>query len=141
MIDNAEMTRRSREIDTRSRRLEQEHQTLTARQSELAAGNRLNAGITNFAQRALHGIDTLDFAGRQQLLRLVLEDVRVQGWNVELHLRIPLDDTPPANTSASSSRTGTRPRARSSRSLRQPKEAVSSNDRLRSIGEPPQERP
>ena len=89
VIDNAEMKRRSHEIDVRARRLEQEHQTLTARQSELAAGNRLQLGITNFAQRALHGIDTLNFHGRQQLLRLVLEDVRVQGWNVELRLRIP----------------------------------------------------
>jgi hypothetical protein len=99
VIDNAEMRRRSREIDTRSQGLELEHQTLIARRSELAAGNRLSAGITNFAQRARRGIDTLDFHGRQQLLRLVLEDVRVQGWNVELHLRIPLDD-PPANTRA-----------------------------------------
>ena len=72
MIDNAEMRRRSREIDTRAQQLELEHQTLTARRSELAAGNRLSRSITNFAQRALHGIDTLDFQGRQQLLRLVL---------------------------------------------------------------------
>lgn len=75
VIDNAEMRRRCREIDTRSRGLEQEHQSLLARQSELAAGNRLSAAIANFAQRAVHGIDTLDFQGRQQLLRLVLEDV------------------------------------------------------------------
>ena len=134
VIDNAEMRRRSREIDTRAQRLELEHETLTARQSELAAGNRLSASITNFAQRALHGIDTLDFHGRQQLLRLVLEDVRVQGWNVELHLRIPLDDTPPANTSTAS-RTNKRSRPRSPRNPRPAKEAVSSNDHLRSIGE------
>ncbi|HEY5849058.1 MAG TPA: hypothetical protein VIT42_19920 [Microlunatus sp.] len=93
--------------------LELEHETLTARRSELAADNRLSASITNFTQRALHGIDTLDFHGRQQLLRLVLENVRVQGWNVELHLRIPLDDTPPANTSTRASRTNKRSRPRS----------------------------
>jgi site-specific DNA recombinase len=135
VIDNAEMRRCSREIDARSQRIEQEHQTLTARQSELAAGNRLSASITNFAQRALHGIDTLDFHGRQQLLRLVLEDVRVQGWSVELRLRIPLDDTPPANTSTCPSRTDKRSRPRSARNARPAKEAVSSNDHLRSIGE------
>lgn len=36
--------------------------------------------------------------GRQQLLRLVLEDVRVQGWQVELRLRIPIDEHPPDDT-------------------------------------------
>jgi site-specific DNA recombinase len=139
VIDNAEMRRRSREIDTRSRRLEQQHQTLIARQSELAAGNRLSATIADFAQRALHGIDTLDFHGRQQLLRLVLEDVRVQGWNVELRLRIPLDDNPPANTSTCPPHTDKRRRARSARNARPVKEAVSSNDHLRSMGERAQE--
>ena len=134
VIDNPEMTRRCREIDTRSRRLEQEHQTLTARQSELAADNRLSASIANFAQHALHGIDTLDFQGRQQLLRLVLEDVRVQGWNVELRLRIPLDDNPPT-----AARTGNRRKARTTRT-RPAKEAVSSNDHLRSTTERTQER-
>src|SRR5664279_398865 len=94
VIDNAEMLRRSREIDTRSRGLEQQHQTLITRRSELATDNRLHAGITNFAQRALHGIDTLDFHGRQQLLRLVLDDVRVHGWNVELRLRCLLYTSP-----------------------------------------------
>jgi site-specific DNA recombinase len=141
VIDNAEMRRRSREIDARSQRLEQELQALIARQSELAAGNRLSASITNFAQRTLNGIDTLDFQGRQQLLRLVLEDVRIQGWNVELRLRIPLDDTPPANTSTCAPRTDKRRRARSARNARQAKEPVSSNDHLRSIGEFPQELP
>jgi site-specific DNA recombinase len=137
VIDGAEMKRRGREIDVRAASLEQEHQTLTARQSELAAGNRLHLGIANFAQRALHGIDTLDFPGRQQLLRLVLEDVRVQGWNVELRLRIPLDDPPPADTrtSPAPARTDKRSRARSARNSRPAKEPVSSNDHLRSIGE------
>jgi len=137
VIDNAEMKRRSREINARARHLEQEHQTLTARQSELASDNRLHVGIANFAQRTLHGIDTLDFHGRQQLLRLLLEDVRVQGWNVELRLRIPLDDPPPADTRTSPARTAKSGRARS---VRTAKEAVSSNDHLRSIGERPQER-
>jgi site-specific DNA recombinase len=138
VIDNAEMRRRCREIDARSRRLDQEHQTLIARQSELAASNRLSASIGNFAQRAVHGIDTLDFHGRQQLLRLVLEDVRVQGWTVELRLRIPLDDNPPADTAAASL-PDKRRRARTARNPRTPKEAVSSNNHLRSIGELAQE--
>jgi site-specific DNA recombinase len=139
VIDNAEMRRRCREIDTRSRRLEQEHQTLLARQSQLTADDRLSTSIANFAQRAMHGIDTLDFQSRQQLLRLVLEDVRVHGWNVELRLRIPLDDTrPPAHT-ASASLAGKRRRARSARNSRTPKETVSSNDHLRSTRQLAQE--
>jgi len=140
VIDNAEMQRRCREIDVRARRLEQEHQTLITRQSELAADNRLHHGIANFAHRALHGIDTLDFNGRQQLLRLVLDDVRVQGWNVELRLRIPLDDTTPADATAAPQRTPKRRRAPSTRTNRSAKEAVSSNNHLRSIGEAAQER-
>lgn len=108
VIDNAEMKRRSGEIDARARRLEQEHQTLITRQSELTADNRLQLAIANFAQRALNGIDSLDFHGRQQLLRLVLDDVRVQGWNVELRLRIPLDDTTPADTAAAPRRSAKR---------------------------------
>jgi hypothetical protein len=134
VIDHAEMTRRSREIDAGAHHLEQEHQTLIARQSELATGNRLNASIATFAQRAVNGIDTLDFQGRQQLLRLMLEDVRVHGWNVELRLRIPLDDTPPTDT-ASASLADKHRHARSPRNSRTPKEAVSSIDRLRSTRE------
>jgi integrase/recombinase XerD len=44
------------------------------------------------------------FEGRQQLLRLVLEDVRVQGWLVELRLRIPIDENPPDETTVPASR-------------------------------------
>jgi hypothetical protein len=39
-------------------------------------------------------IDTLDFTQRQTLLRLLVEDVHVTGWHVQIRLRIPLDDGP-----------------------------------------------
>ncbi len=79
-------------------------------------------------------MDRLDFTGRQQLLRLMLEDVRVQGWQVELRLRIPLDQNPPDDTATPAPlRTGKRDR--SPRGRGQAKEAVSSNDGLRSIGQ------
>ena len=39
---------------------------------------------------ALH----LDFEHRQRLMRLVIEQVRVTGWQVEVRLRIPLNDNP-----------------------------------------------
>src|ERR1035437_734418 len=139
VIDNTEMSRRAREIDNRCRRFDEERQSLITRQSELATENRLHQGIANFAEQAVFGIDPLGFEGRQQLMRLVLEDVRVRGWQVELRLRIPLDDAPPATTAPSTSTTLKRTRTRSPRVSRPTKEAVSSNDRLRSIGEGPQE--
>ncbi len=132
VIDSTEMRRRSAEIETRSRRFDQERQALIARQTELATDNRLQQHITGFAQQALAGIDTLDFEGRQQLMRLMLEDVRVRGWQVELRLRIPLDTNPPTSPASDKPK---RTRARSPRGSRPAKEAVSSNDRLRSIGE------
>ena len=138
VIDSTEMRRRSAEIETRSRRFDQERQALIARQTELATDNRLHQHITGFAQQALAGIDTLDFEGRQQLMRLMLEDVRVRGWQVELRLRIPLDTNPPTSPASDKPK---RTRARSPRGSRPAKEAVSSNDRLRSIGESPQEGP
>ena len=33
--------------------------------------------------------------GRRRLLRLVIEKVRVTGWRIEIHLKIPLPDDPP----------------------------------------------
>ena len=92
VIDSAEMTRRAAELDARDRHLDQERQALVAQRTDLAQANNLQRRITDFAERALVGLDALDFTARQQLLRLVLEDVRVQGWQVELRLRLPLDD-------------------------------------------------
>ena len=141
VIDNPEMTRRAHEIDSRHRRLDQERQALIVHQAELASENRLNQRIADFAHQALAGIDALDFNGRQQLLRLVLEDVRVHGWQVELRLRIPLDDKPPTDiTGPTTTPAGSPKRNRSPRRSRPAKEAVSSNDRLRSTAEATQER-
>ena len=137
VIDNTEMKRRSKEIEIRSRRLDQERQTLLKSQTELATDNRLHHHIAGFAQKALAGIDTLDFQGRQQLMRLVLEYVSVKGWQVELRLRIPLDNNPSTTPTTTTQHT----RARSPRGARPPKEAVSSNDRLRSITEGTEEGP
>ena len=98
VIEQAEMTRRAAELDARRRHLDKERDTLVARRAQLSQANNLKQRIAGFAERALAGLDSLDFSGRQQLLRLVLDDVRVQGWQVELRLRIPLDDE---NTHAS----------------------------------------
>jgi hypothetical protein len=68
-------------------------------------------------------IDTLDFDQKQTLLRLVVEEVHVTGWHVQIRLRIPLDDNPddpprPPNPDPGPDRPG----------------PVSTEDRLRSLG-------
>lgn len=135
VIEAAELARRAAELQSRRQHLDDQRQALTARRAELTAHNRLGQRIEAFAARTLAGLDRLDFNSRQQLLRLVLEDVRVQGWQVDLRLRIPLDQTPPDHTAipAPPRRTGTRDR--SPRGPGQAKEEVSSNDGLRSIGQ------
>jgi site-specific DNA recombinase len=137
VIDTEEMARRAGELDARRRRLGEERQALVAHHAELGEHTRLAQRIANFAERALAGIEALDFDGRQQLLRLVLEDVRVEGWRVELRLRLPLDENPdeaPGEQNASVvSMQGKR--ARSPRRSGRAKEGVSSNDGLRSIGQ------
>ena len=135
VIEAADLARRAAELESRRRRLDDEREALVAQRAELTAHNRLNQRIEAFAARAIAGLDRLDFEGRQQLLRLVLEDVRVQGWQVELRLRIPLDETSPDDTANPAPPRRTRTRGRSSRGSSQAKEGVSSNDRLRSAGQ------
>jgi len=100
VVEHVEMARRAAELDARSRGLDQEREALVTQRAELAQTNNLQQRIAGFAERALAGLDNLDFDGRQKLLRLVLDEVRVQGWQVELRLRLPLDDQepPPAQT-------------------------------------------
>ncbi|MHB1974178.1 MAG: hypothetical protein ACYCR4_07805 [Acidimicrobiales bacterium] len=40
------------------------------------------------------GMDDLDFERRQRLMRLIVEQVRVTGSHVDIHLHIPLDQPP-----------------------------------------------
>ncbi|MGH9056805.1 MAG: recombinase family protein, partial [Acidimicrobiales bacterium] len=96
VIDHAELTRRASELEARRNNLSRERDALADQHTQLSQQNRLEQRIGDFTRRSLAALDTLDFEQRQQLLRLVLEDVRVQGWHVELRLRIPLDeDSPP----------------------------------------------
>ena len=119
-IDMPELNRRATELDSRRRQLESQQAELTAQRHELAIGNRLRQRVTNFAKQAADGIDSLNFDQRQRLLRLIVEQVRVQGWQVELRLRIPLDPAPE-----------THPKARRRGS---PRRGLFSEDRLRSLG-------
>lgn len=90
-----ELTQRTKTISHRRDELTQEKDTLTARSVELANENRLRRGLAGFAERVAASLDELDPDARQRLLRLVIEKVRVTGWRVEIHLKIPLADDGP----------------------------------------------
>jgi hypothetical protein len=68
-------------------------------------------------------LDTLDFAQKQTLLRLVVDEVHVTGWHVQIRLRIPLDDDP-----------DNPPRPPSPTPPPDQNTPVSTEDRLRSLG-------
>ena len=131
LIELSELHRRARELDDRRSAIAKQRQSLADQRADLAKDNRLRNRINAFATTASTALAGLEFEQRQKLLRLIVQEVRVTGWNVEIRLRIPLDhhpdqhdpNTPPIG----------RPRPRSPRN-RDAKEALSSNDRLRSLG-------
>jgi site-specific DNA recombinase len=90
-----DLQRRAAEVASRREQLEAQQAELQRRHQELAGQNRLRRRIADFAARVAEGFEQLGFDQRQRLVRLVVEEVRVTGWRVELHLRVPLDDTPP----------------------------------------------
>ena len=94
LIELAELSGRAKEVAARRARLEAERSELTAHHHDLRDQNRLRQRLDDFAARATDGLDRLDVDGRQRLLRLVVEQVRVTGWQVEIRLRIPLPDMP-----------------------------------------------
>jgi len=125
LIDLPELQRRSTEVTARQRDLQTKRDTLASERTALAHGNLLRRRVTDFARQIREVIDQLDRPQRQQLLRLLIEDVHVTGWQVKIRLRIPLDPPDPGQT---------RPRpARPAPSPTRPP-AVSSQDRLRSVG-------
>lgn len=89
-----ELTRRTNALTARRDQLARERETLITRSAELATQNRLRHRLAGFSERIAASLDDLDFDGRQRLLRLVIEHVRVSGWRVEIHLKIPLPDEP-----------------------------------------------
>ena len=123
-----ELHRRATAITARQRELEHKRTSLAGQRAELARGNRLRHGVEHFAARVAAVIDQLNPVQRQELLRLLIEDVQVTGWHVKIRLRIPLDNppdddhphrrTPPPRPAPASN--GTAP--------------VSTQERLRSLG-------
>lgn len=93
-IEREELLRRGKELELRCRTLEVQRQTLIAQRDQLAQLDRLRDRVEGFADKVRATIDQLDFDQRQKLLRLVIDEIRVTGWQVEIRFRIPLDDPP-----------------------------------------------
>ena len=94
-IDLAEFQVRHHEVLSRHRQFAQEREALLTQHHELAVNNRLSHKVESFAKRIRKGLDALDFEQRQKLVRLLVEQVQVTGPNVQIHLRIPLDEPSP----------------------------------------------
>ena len=92
LLELPELQRRATQVEHRRRDLEQRRDALTAQRQQLTRDNQLRHRVRDFANRVLAVIDTLDFDQKQTLLRLVVEEVHVTGWHVQIRLRIPLDD-------------------------------------------------
>lgn len=90
-----ELLRRGKELELRCRALEEQRQALITQREQLAQRNKLRQRLESFADQVRATIDQLDFDQRQKLLRLVVDEVRVEGWRVEIRFRIPLDTPPP----------------------------------------------
>jgi len=95
LLELDELTRRTAALTARRDQLAQEKTTLAKRSAELATENRLRRRLAGFAEQIAESLDDLDIDGRRRLLRLVIEKIRVTGWRVEIHLKIPLPDDPP----------------------------------------------
>jgi site-specific DNA recombinase len=94
LLELPELQRRATDVEHRRRDLDQRRDALTAQRHQLTRDNQLRRRVRDFATRILAVIDTLDFDQKQSLLRLVVEEVHVTGWHVQIRLRIPLDDNP-----------------------------------------------
>ena len=120
-IELPEMQRRATEVSSRRKELQHKRTSLAHERTELARNNQLRRRVHDFAARIHAVIDTLDDIQKQQLLRLLVEDVRVTGWHVQIRLRIALDPPPPDPTGPTG-KPSPRPRP------------VSTQDGLRSVG-------
>ena len=137
LLELNEVQRRAREVDTRHDTLARQRDELIAQRQQLAIDNRLQQRVSDFARRAALGVDKLNFQQRQQLLRLIVDHVSVTGWQVEIHLRIPLDEDPLAPSRESNWRPYYGHRRRTTRPPRSDEDdaagAMSSKDGLRSL--------
>jgi site-specific DNA recombinase len=125
LIDMTELQRRAATITARQHEITSKRASLAAQRAELAKGNQLRRGVEHFAARVRAVIDHLDHGQKQQLLRLLIENVQVTGWHVKIQLRIALPGPP------GDSRPGTNPAQPDPAGRNTPQ--VSTEDGLRSL--------
>ena len=94
LIELPELQRRATEIAARRKELQHKRTSLADERTALARDNQLRRRVHDFAARIHAVIDNLDDTQKQQLLRLLIEDVHVTGWHVQIRLRIALDPPP-----------------------------------------------
>jgi site-specific DNA recombinase len=138
IIDANELSRRANDIDKRSKELTQARDNLVAQRRQLTVDNQLRHRVNDFAARVADGIERLNFHQQQRLVRLLIERVQVNGWQVEIHLRVPLDppppNDPPPRPRQPKSPVATRKTAQGINTSRNQAREMSTEDRLRSIG-------
>ncbi len=122
IVGLSDLQHRGIDLETRQHQLQSERDRLAMERRQLSVDNRLRQRVTAFAERVRQGIDSLNFEQRQHLLRLLIEEVRITGWQVQIRLRIPLDRS--ENRSPEPGKDRAPP----------PNTPVSSEVRLRSIG-------
>ncbi|MGO9101722.1 MAG: recombinase family protein [Mycobacterium sp.] len=133
-IELPEMQRRATEVSSRRKELQHKRTSLADERTALARDNQLRRRVHDFAARIHTVIDTLDDTQKQQLLRLLIEDVRVTGWHVQIQLRIALDPPPPDRPHPTGRPTS--PTGPTSKPSPHPHPAsVSTKDGLRSVGD------
>jgi site-specific DNA recombinase len=126
LIDLTELQRRAGDVTARQRDLQTKRASLTDQRSALARGNQLRRRVDDFAARIRQIIDQLNDVQKQQLLRLLIEEVHVTGWHVQIQLRIALDPPRPDPQHPSGPTDPTAPPTQT--------QPMSTEDRLRSVG-------
>jgi hypothetical protein len=127
-IELHEMQRRATELAARRKKLQHSRTSLADERAALARDNQLRSRVHDFAARIHAVIDTLNDTQKQQLLRLLIEDVRVTGWHIQIRLRVALDPPPPQPPHRTYP---TRPTGKPAPHTR----PVSTQDGLRSVGD------
>ena len=131
-IELPEMQRRATEVSARRKELQHKRTSLAHERTALAHDNQLRRRVHDFAARIHAVIDNLDDIQKQQLLRLLVEDVRVTGWHVQIRLRIALGPPPPQPPQPTGPPCPTGPTGKPSLHPR----PVSTQDGLRSLSGP-----
>jgi site-specific DNA recombinase len=125
LVELPDLQRRAAEVAARLHDLRKKQADLAEERSTLARDNKLRSRVHDFAGRIRGIINQLDDIQKQHLARLLIEEVRVTGWHVEIRLRIPLDPPPQPNRPTPDPTTPPNPPT-----------PVSTEDGLRSIGGP-----